>query len=284
MKKAKKIWSLVLAVLMVVSVMPMAMAADFSVSDFNAAMTDFNIYTSNVYEDDENAAMAVLYLYAEKLTPVMEKYPDLDFGDVEVMKANPEAGYEYTVAFNEATALIEEAIAEGTIVVLIDTSKAISAYYLASDYSEEEIEAIMDKIPADLVAAAEESLMACDEIMCAEDPTVYTQADYDEASAGMISFYTQLYNCLGGVHDCGAKKDNGDNTHTAVCEFCQAEETTEHTYESGKCECGAKDASYDADSETDEADKADDGSVLSKVERLIKLIIDFVKYIIESLK
>lgn len=246
MKKINKVLSLILAIVMIVSMMPMAFAYSYDYEAWMNAYLDFLVNTSNVYDaaDEEltasDVSMAVYMLYADALNKVQAAYPDYDvynaFGYSERLEEMPEVANALTVALNEASAKLEKSIADGTFTVVIDTSKVIPVYYapfyLTND--EDKIFAFIEGLPAEKVAAAEESAIKSDEILVAaiEGEKVYTQDDYDEAAAAMVEFYTCVLNCLTQTHniDKFVVNSSDNSKHFGVCSLCGIEIDEPHRY------------------------------------------------------
>lgn len=296
MKKTKKILSLILAIIMIVSTMPMAFAYNFDYDAYMEEYLDFTVYTSNIYTAEGltsyEVSIALVLAYGTALESVMTTYPEIAeaFGFPEKLDKIPEAADALTAALKEVNSTVEKNIADGTFVVIIDTRKAISSYYKVSmTHTIEEMEALLAKVPAELTEKAEASAVACDDIItnAALDPTSYTQADYDKAAADMIEYYTQFTACLDGIHDY-AYLTNGDADHTATCEFCTETTTSAHSYTAGKCICGEKEPVADDDNtdveNPDDNTGADDNTQEEPApQNFFQKIIEFFKNLFAKL-
>ena len=167
MKKTKKILSLILAIIMIISTMPMAFAYNFDYDAYMKEYLDFTVYTSNVYTAEEltsyDVSFALVLAYGTALESVMTTYPEIAeaFGFPEKLDKIPEAADALTAALKEVNSTVEKNIADGTFVVIIDTRKAISSYYKVSmTHTIEEMEALLAKVPAELTEKAEASAVA----------------------------------------------------------------------------------------------------------------------------
>lgn len=296
MKKTKKILSLILAIIMIVSTMPMAFAYNFDYDAYMEEYLDFMVYSSNVYTAEgltpDDMQLALMIAYGTAFNEVSATYPEIveAFGFPEKLDEMPEAADAMTAALANTNATIEENIANGTFVVIIDTRKAISSYYkVAMTHKEEELDAFVEKIPAELTAKAKASAEACDELLsnAALDPASYTQDDYDAAAADMITYYTQLSACIDNdyhLYDVAVKDNN--ETHTKTCIFCTATETSAHSYSDGKCICGAEEPIVEEDTTVETPDNNNsttDNEEEPAPQNFFQKIINFFKNLFDKI-
>lgn len=68
------------------------------------------------------------------------------------------------------------------------------------------------------------------------DITPEIVAEYDILTVEYAAFYFDFVNCARGIHSVTEATDNGDGTHTGICDFCSEEVTEEHTAETS-CDC-----------------------------------------------
>lgn len=306
----KKLLSLILAIIMIVSTVPMAFAVEFDEEAYVDAATKLNTYLMNLYESDETSTHAektgINFIYVTCLLILAEQeYPELENidGDIESLKSMPEAANALTAVYQEAVRYFEDLIASGQYVVQVDTSEWIAAEYTTKVYySDEQIDALIAKVPAELTAQAEQAKYYYEEVILSDfDDTIeYSQADFDKDMAVCIAYWTQVNNCLGGKHSISYNPatDNGDGTHTFTCAFCTDIATVEHSFIDGKCVCGVEEPATDdgndevvedkTETEEDNNTNADDNTQTPEktnfVKRIVQAISNFFKGIMEKLR
>lgn len=298
----KKIFSLLLAIIMIVSIMPMAFATEFDHDAYIDASSKVSAYMFNLYASDEVSSSSEKFLsnifYVGNVGyAVANFYPELkDSSDVEVLKVNPEAGNAVTAAYQEAVKYFEDQIASGTYIIQIDASKfAVAVELPVATYGTKKVENLIAKVPIDMTNKANDADAKYMEILCSEDASSYTQAQFDSDMAFAIEYWNMVYDCLGGKHSVGNNSvtNNNDGTHSYVCYFCTGSATEEHSYTNGKCVCG-EETVIDNDKETEENTNSDNTNTEENnndesedtnfIKRIIQKISDFFKSFFERLR
>ena len=303
----KKLLSLILAIIMIVSTVPMAFAVEFEHETYVDAFVEFMTYTINVYESDETLSSSdklasnLLYLMSICLS-VTNEYPEIDSllaAEPEQLLEFPEAGNAYIDAFNEGIKYYEDLIADGTFVIRIKTDKFTDVYYRAlATYGQKKVDNLIAKIPIELTEKSEESAKKIDNFEVHYIDS-YTQADFDKEIEYAVAYWTQVNNCLGGKHSISYNPatDNGDGTHTFTCAFCTDIATAEHSFIDGKCVCGVEepitddgndevveDKTESEDDNTDFDDNTQEPEKTSIIKQLVQKISNFFKSILEKLR
>ena len=277
MTKTKKFLALILTIIMIVSTIPMAFAYSYDYDAYAEAFIDFMIYTRNIYISDEypsgelstpaaiNSVITNEYLAA--FDRVAKAYPELAGTSYhpELLREFPEAASALTDALNEVRDAVKKDIADGKYKLVIDTRAVYYPYCLIVFTRNSEMSNLSNKIPLEIIDDFKESTLAfdCFYRLVVQDPTSYSQADFDTAGADIIAFYTQLGNCLDGIHD-NTYSNNNNDTHTVTCTFCTETSTVSHDYTDDVCICGATkvpvaddDTNTDTENKTEPEDKTD---------------------------
>ena len=269
MTKTKNFLALILAIIMIVSTIPMAFAHSYDYDAYAEAFIDFMIYTRNIYISDEYPSgelstpaainSVITNEYFTAFERVTEAYPELAGTSYhpELLYEFPEATAALTDALNEVADEIEKNVADGKYKLVIDTRTVYYPYCLIVFTRNSEMSNLSNKIPTEIINNFKQSALAFDSFyrLVVQDPTSYSQTDFDTAGADIISFYTQLGNCLDGIHD-NTYSNNNNDTHTVTCTFCTETSTISHDYTDDVCICGAtKVPVADDDTNTDIEDE-----------------------------
>lgn len=252
----KKILSMLLAVIMLLSVMPVAYAerATYSpeVEQYIEIMLRIVAYGNNLYEsgyghgsdeDGKDLPNEDLDKVTEIVNDALHEFVALGYNEL------PEPTYEniknidmktvpdFNRIMKPAIDEVEAKIASGEIKVVINTYELVKYYYSGFIYhSEDEYNRIVDYIGnnekyAELGNIAMDSLNEM--LKYRDDPNVkITQAEFDLIFKEKFRpFYDIFINCLDGNHLYGEYISNNDateeadGTKTATCEFCGATDT-----------------------------------------------------------
>lgn len=242
----KKLLSLVLAVIMLLSIMPTAYAqrATYSpeieeyIEDYIKAFA----YFSNIYATPEQKieVQSIIQEAFDENTEVSPSYNNLtnikDNGRLDELNSFHEC-------LKKAIKEVEEKISAGEFVIVIDTYEAMKCYCFGEIYySNEDLAAIGDRaenFKSDkYIEAWNEAQIGADII----SPILFgmgggplstktTQDEFDAALAMVKSFYDLMFACLDGNHPYGEyisdnnATEEADGTKTATCEFCGATDT-----------------------------------------------------------
>lgn len=270
MKTTKKLLSLVLAIIMVLAVSPMAFAYNFDVDAFKEMVDGYIPYVLNIYEpvggmssDDIRHRIQDAHGSAIKKACGEEASFDLSWFD-----ENPDKAELFFEETNAVTAKIEKSIAEGKLVVRVDTSDFYSYYILLFVLYEEEYSKLFSEDSE--FEKAGDSYGAAMDLLLERDPDEVTQEMFDEAAADWRSYAAGCLACIEGRHELDYIV-NEDGTHSSYCDFCKTENVEEHTFENGRCVCGAEEPVIE--------DNTDAGESVSFIQK----IIDFFRMIIDKI-
>lgn len=270
MKTTKKLLSLVLAILMVLAVAPMAFAYNFDTNDFKEMVDGYTPYILNIYEpvgdmssDDIRSRIQEAYGSAIQKAGGEEASFDLSWFD-----ENPDKAELVFEEMNAVTAKIEKSIAEGELVVRVDASDFYSYYILLFVLYEEEYSKLFSEDSESEKAGA--SYGAAMDLLLERDTDEVTQEMFDEAAADFRSYAVSCIACIEGKHELDYIV-NEDGTHYSYCDFCKTENVEEHTFEDGRCVCGAEEPVIE--------DNTDTGASVSFIQR----IIDFFRSLFDKI-
>ena len=297
----KKLLSLILAIIMIVSTVPMAFAVEFDRDTY--IDTVINAYTAayNTYTADETLSSAEKSLYniayfSSVQSTIFNEYPELKDAHIDIQKLStvPDAANAYMLALKEATDFITSQMTP----VRINTKNYVSALIGTElKYGEEKINSIIEKLPEELVSTASQSMI--DTLIMIYAPSYdSTQEDFDATAKDAILFYNQIDMCLSGNHTSeNPTTDNGDGTHTFICAFCTDIATAEHSFIDGKCVCGVEEPVTDdgndevvedktetEDDNTNADDNTQEPEKTSFIKQLVQKISNFFKSILEKLR
>lgn len=341
MKKTKKLLALILSLIMVLSVAPLAMATDTETDPVEnclnltlelitkASSSYLSPDADTLYEGFMAPKLAIWDVYAEvvyysidKIAPnlnlfddaVLETKPNLD-----LLYSNPELTEEITDIITAGINEIDLIIEKNNMETILDTSAFVNTIYrIGFEYTVDDMRPIIEHTDEEEIYAAGEALFSFFEYTfdipfssdnIEDEDALYElvfnhliQEDFDTYTAPAIIYISKVYNCMKEIHFLTAATDNGDGTHTGVCDFCTLEVTHEHNFEKGICVlCNAADEAYNednsdennTDSDVDDSNNSDNAEKNSleklfdslsdlirgnyKGEDLIQVIIDIVK-------
>ncbi len=242
----KKLLSLVLAVIMLLSIMPIAYAqrATYSpeieeyIEDFIKACT----YFRNIYETPEQQT-EVRNILREAIGENTEIFPTYE----NLTNINDNGLLDELTVFHECLKKgideIEKKIADDEIAIVLDVYEACKcALYADTYYSDKDWKEIGDRaenFKSDkYIKAYNEAEIGVDIIApmlggFGDGPstTTMTQAEFDAALAMVKAFYDLMFACLDGNHPYGEyisdnnATEEADGTKTATCDFCGATDT-----------------------------------------------------------
>lgn len=256
----KKVLSVILAIMMIATVVPMAFAAEecehvfneetlvrptiksegtfvcsacgesvavklADYSNFNPAYSIITAAETSIYSSEEASyeIMSKLDRWFSEIVDYMEKSGiDSLFQMTEYEQEHVDA---LTEILNKDVLPLEEVVFYG-----IEIGYAVTLVTHYEAYYGEEIY----EIPSDASYIAFENLgseFGAIQQKVLEDPTSVTQEEYDAVAEKAIAFFTNIISCAEGKHIYENATDNGDGTHSADCTFCDAEGITEaHTW------------------------------------------------------
>ena len=231
----KKLLALILAVIMVLSIMPMAYAGRVTYAPEIEEYIDNYIRVSaflnfSIYEPSEKHEEI-----ADMLFEVLDNLDFIDFSYDTLINIEADGRLDEIIALNEslnkALDEVDKKIADYKLVCVIDSRE----YYelmasLICRYSLKEKNDMMDRVEK---FNSEKYVNALNEVEAAKDLlfTVRTQDDFDDAMAKMRPLYDLMCACLDGNHPYGEyisdnnATEEADGTKTATCEFCGATDT-----------------------------------------------------------
>ncbi len=265
----KKFLSLILAIIMIVSTVPMAMATgETTTLEAKKALFDaivevetkgyYNCYSSDTSESVLSLKEKVWAVYIDALkvydwyyqANLYDDYWMDTFVNHEYLDANPEVVAEITEQLTAISKEIDKVIEENNAYVVIDATDFVTAIYnIRYNVTEEGFWKIALSVGGDINIANEKGTLADESWGSGRDLTIdipmdqvgFTQENFDSVTACFVEYATNVYNCFRNIHILKTAKDNLDGTHTGTCDFCWQDVTEEHTY---------SDWSYDYDSMT----------------------------------
>ena len=131
----------------------------------------------------------------------------------------------FNEALNDAFEEIDEKIASGDIIVIIDTIETAKLWWSLLPYYGDalyELEERCVSFNSDMSIELKNNILAANDIVKNRG----TQAEFDAAVAKLTPYYPIVINCLDEVHNYGKYISNNDateiadGTKTATCEFC----------------------------------------------------------------
>lgn len=271
MKKTKKLLSLVLAILMVLAVSPMAFAYNVDLDTYVETISDCFIYMYNIYEpvgdmssEDIRERIVEAYVSAENKVDV-----EYDFSWFE---ENPDKAEVFFKEMNAFTAKIEESIADGKLVVQVDSDNFLRDYIKACIVYEEELKILASSYEEADAKKIDDSFFAALSLLFGREIELeeVTQEMVDEAGAVWTDWIANCLACIEGKHELDYIV-NEDGTHYSYCDFCKTENVEEHTFEDGRCVCGAEEPVIE--------DNTDTGASVSFIQR----IIDFFRSLFDKI-
>lgn len=256
----KKVLSVILAIMMIATAMPMAFAAEecehvfdektlvrptiksegtfvcsacgesvavklADYSNFNPAYSKITAAETSIYSSEEASyeIMSKLDRWFSEIVDYMEKSGiDSLFQMTEYEQEHVDA---LTEILNKDVLPLEEVVFYG---IEIGYAATLVSHYEAY-YGEEIYE-----IPSEASYIALENLgseFGAIQQKVLEDPTSVTQEEYDAVAEKAIAFFTNIISCAEGKHIYENATDNGDGTHSTDCTFCVATDVTDiHTF------------------------------------------------------
>lgn len=270
MKRGKKLISMVLAVVLALSVMPMAFAAQECEHEFNEetlvrpTLYEKGYYicplcNENVYVEladfrgmylalyEFYAVVDSVYIYEKPFEVEMQDYFVIKYTEIEDSFTSKSWAEPEQTELDALTARLEELTKEYKIyldeigsVRVVDVSEywywcemfASSMIYL--DYTEEELKRVFDDFSEEAQDKAFESRQAAREYLSnvRENPENASQEEFDKLAEDCITYVKASYNCLENNHQFTKGTDNADGTHSLCCYYCTApaEETAAHEW------------------------------------------------------
>lgn len=266
----KKFLSLILAILMITSTVPMAMATgETTTPEAKKALFDaivevetkghYNCYITsedNTYKDVIELKKKVWSAYTEAMY-VYDYYYEANlfddhwmdiFVNHEYLDANPEVVAEITEQLTAISKEIDKVIEENNAYVVINTTDFVTAIYnIRYNVTEEGFWKIALSVGGDINIANEKGTLADESWSSGRDLTIdipyieeedatkhysvmFTQTKFNSGATFFIEYATNVYNCFRNIHILKTAKDNLDGTHTGTCDFCWQDVTEEHTY------------------------------------------------------
>lgn len=236
----KKILSLILAVIMLLSVMPVAYAKPATYPPEIEEYIDnllrvFSISNFSLYEPKEQH----IEVY-EMMSEVMDNLNLVDIGYETLINIEADGRLDEIIALNEsfdkAFAEIDKKIADGEMVCVVDSHELFKMmYYIVSHYSSEACEDLKRRAiqfnSEKYINITTEVEIASEQLGKMQQERTATQADFDAAMEKIKPFYESVIACLDGNHPYGEYVSNNDateeadGTKTATCEYCGATDT-----------------------------------------------------------
>ncbi|MBQ7117428.1 MAG: hypothetical protein IJN88_04385 [Clostridia bacterium] len=238
----KKILALILSVVMLLSVMPVAYAerATFSpeVEEFlELRVKLFILRNGNIYEDGKSYRDISSFMESYKKADnefdsygYCDKYHNAyevgapvyyELQDSEFLETVPV----FTRIYQPVCDMYEELVANGEIIVVVDTYEFYKLYFELWDHYDPNAE--FNYINYDKYSEVlSEADIGSDQCLSAT-----TQAEFDAGLEKIKPYYDLLINCLNGNHPYGEYISNNDateeadGTKTATCDFCGATDT-----------------------------------------------------------
>lgn len=296
----KKILSLILAIIMIASTMPMAFAVKFDKNAYIKAFIDAYSTAYNVYESDENSTSinkttANLFYLGSVELEIYNLYPALESARLDIAKLTtmPEAANAYTLALIEA---LKGFPATSSSIKINSRPLFESMYGVILKYSVPELENLSNKVPAELTEKARAALQGALTMLTSSKSHTYSQSDFDATIKDATTYFAQCDNCLSGKHNTSNNTvftDNGNNTHSFTCAFCSELVSAEHNYTDNKCVCGVKKATTD-DNKNNTNDKTETDNNPSNntqnpektnfIRALVQKISNFFKELLETMR
>ena len=276
----KKIISIVLVLIMVVSVVPTAFAADASQREaYIAEAKKCFVYTNSVFDSPETFD-AIFNAYKE----IADEY---DFDIVkDWIDENEESLPVITEKIKAVTNDIEAKIESGEYTVVIDSTEFLDDYcdmLIYNDY--DDVEQFLDSLDKEIFDKAMDSFDTAYEMIDKgyADPTGVNQEDFDIAAKDAIAFFKAVNACFSKEHNCTVWTDKQNGNHSSICDLCGHLCIESHVY-------GEYVSNNDATEEADGTKTAvcekcgEENTVVDKGSQLIKEPASFIEKLIEFIK
>ena len=213
----KKVLSIALALVMILSVIPVAYATEKSVKDiFIEECIRYNVLMNNYQMNGDTPHHMGFHLSdSEFLNPIRAN-------DVEVM-------LDWIDFFKSESSRIEEKIASEEIIILIDTNDFME-YYVKTMMAACIDIATLDRFN-EICDMHPEIVNECDTVVESKIPRSKTQAEFDAYAKIWIDGCDLMLKHTYGEHDFieyisdNNATEDADGTKTATCEFCGATDT-----------------------------------------------------------
>ena len=238
----KKLLSVILAIVIVISCMPIAFASEFDFNDFYWTLNKFDLYRYNIYYPIEETIEGYEeYIFTDigelmdaKLEIALQDYPSYRPSE-QYFEANPEHLDPINSIFESIINEVDQKIASGEYTMVADSaSLIIKLTELERQVNEDVIEftGFYDILPDSTYEIFEEKFSVFNEMYeaCSKDYTAYTYDETNAAAEDIVSFFTEIVECIQGDHRKKSYKDNGNGTHSMLCFFCgfESAEEVEH--------------------------------------------------------
>ncbi len=231
----KKLLSLVFAVIMVLSIMPVAYAERVTYSpEIEQYIEDYIkgwAYARNIYETPEQRFEADNII--DENTDIFPSYKNL-------INIEADGRLEELTAFHESLKKgideVERKISDGELVIVVDVYEYSKCFVFMEGhcyYSDEALKGLADRdFNGDkYINAATEAEIAIEQIEKMFSEYTGTQAEFDAAVEKLKYYVNLLCDCLDGNHPYGEyisdnnATEEADGTKTATCDFCGASDT-----------------------------------------------------------
>ena len=276
----KKVLSIVLALILLLSVTPVVSAADVSQREaYIAEAKKSFVYTSSAY-----GSVDVFNEIFEAYSKVVSE-EDFDITK-EWIDENEERLPVVTAKLKAVSSDIEAKIASKEITVVIDATDFLENYCNAFAYYDfEDVENLVENADEKLLDKARDSYDAAFEIIEKgnTEPESVSQAQFDEIAVDFIAFYKAIEYCLAEKHNCTVWTAAENGKHSSVCDFCGDLCVEEHLY-------GEYVSNNDATEEADGTKTAvcekcgEESTVTDEGSQLVKEPATFIEKLIEFIK
>ncbi len=232
----KKIFSMLLAVVMLLSVMPFGFSAEAKLSVEGEACLDayarlFRYNELVIYEGGHRPDYIGDFI-EETGQQITSRYPGFDmYYEYFNNSATLESIVEITEIMNSAIEEIETYLKEHNFKVVVDPYEAIKYFFgIQVSYNREEFDKICEfEENSEKIDAAFNIINEAFSLI--HQQAFNTQAEFDAYWKKACPVLDLMINCLDGIHNYGEYISNGDateeadGTKTATCEFCGATDT-----------------------------------------------------------
>lgn len=230
----KKILSMLLAVIMLLSVMPFGVYAEAKLSyeaqEHIDAFAKMLSYERNLYDLDVIPDL-IHGTSGKAFGDIKNRYPDYVITSNYLEdSANAEAVSEGTKIYKAAVKEIEDIIKKFNFTVVIDTYEFYKyCVKLRAFYGNDDFVSFVDNNKN--VEKIEEAISFIDEADHYDDENIKTQVEFDACWKRACPVLDLVFNCFDGNHIYGEYISNNDateeadGTKTATCEFCGATDT-----------------------------------------------------------
>lgn len=234
----KKILSLILAVIMLLSVMPFGFSAEAKLSiegqELVSAYVKMMSYQHNRYKQGDNILNSqireITNIQSKACNEVINRYGwNVETYDYLNDSANAQAIEESTQIYKAAIKDIEHFLEEQEITIVIDTYEYTMIAQYERLYSDEEIVTAEKAVEKNTELFEEASYFYSEAGKLLDE--FNAQEEFDVYWKQGMPVWEMFYNCLDGNHPYGEYISNNDateeadGTKTATCDFCGATDT-----------------------------------------------------------